>query len=53
MSLSGHIGNRKKDILILDKAPTQGLGDTTLTAEKKYALKFSEQHKKFCFKLAL
>ena len=27
-----HIDNEKKDILILDKIPTQGLDSTTLTA---------------------
>ena len=28
-----HVHNKKKDILILDKGPTQGLDGTTLTAE--------------------
>ena len=31
MSLSAHIDNEKKDILILGKGPTQGLDDTALT----------------------
>ena len=30
-----HIDNKKTDILILGEGPTQELGDTTLTAEKK------------------
>ena len=30
-----HTDNKNKDILILGKGPTQGLGDTTLTAEAK------------------
>ena len=35
MSSSVHIDNKEKDILILDEEPTQGLDDTTLTAEAK------------------
>ena len=35
MSSSVHIGNKKKDILVLDEGSTQGLDDTTLTVEKK------------------
>ena len=33
MGFSGHIDNKKKDVLIPGKGPTQGLGHT-LTAEK-------------------
>ena len=33
MSFSSHIDNKKKDILVLGKGPTQGL-EHTLTAEK-------------------
>ena len=33
MSSSAHIDNQGKDILVLGKGPTQGLDDTTLTAE--------------------
>ena len=32
MSLSVHIDNKNKDILIFGERPTQGLDDTTLTA---------------------
>ena len=32
-SVPGH--NKKKDILIVDEGPTQGLDDTRLTAKKK------------------
>ena len=39
MSFSAHIDNKKKDILILGKGPTQGL-EHTLTAEKMYLIKF-------------
>ena len=35
MSSSVHVDNKGKDILTLGKGPTQGLDDTTLTAEAK------------------
>ena len=47
ISSSAHIDNNRKDILTLDKGPAQGLYDTTSTAEKEYAISFSEQLKKF------
>ena len=50
MSSSTKIDNRKKDILILDKDPTQGL-EHTLSAEKMYSINFTEQNKKFCLSL--
>ena len=34
MGSSVHIDNKKKDVLILGKYPTQGLGQHSLTAEK-------------------
>ena len=37
-----HTDNKNKDILILGKGPTQGLGDTTLTAEAKYSVNFTK-----------
>ena len=46
MSSSTKIDSRKKDILILGKGPTQGLGHT-LSAEKMYSIDFTEQNKKF------
>ena len=36
MSSSVHIDNKNKDILILGEGPSQGLDDTTLTAEDLY-----------------
>ena len=51
MSSSLHVGNKKKDILILGEGPTQGLDDTTLTAEKKDSLNFTMTEKKFCLSL--
>ena len=40
MSSSAHIDNKKKDILVLGKGPTQGL-EHTLTAEKMYSINFT------------
>ena len=51
MSLSVHIDNKKKDILILGKGSKHGLGDTTLNAEKEYWINFTEQKKKNCLNL--
>ena len=42
MSFSPHIDNRKKDILVLGKRPTQGL-ELNLTAEKMYSINFTEK----------
>ena len=50
MSSSTKIDNKKKDILILDKGPTQGL-EHTLSAEKMYSINFTENNKKFCLSL--
>ena len=47
MSSSAHVDNKKKDILILVKGPTQGLDGTTLTAENFYSINFTE----FCLSL--
>ena len=50
MSSSTKIDNRKKDILILDKSPTQTL-EHTLSAEKMYSINFTENNKKLCLNL--
>ena len=50
MSSSIHIDNKKKDILVLGKGPTQGL-EHTLTAEKMYSINFTVTKKKFCLSL--
>ena len=54
MSSSSKIDNRKKDILILGKEPTQGL-EHTLSAEKLYSVNFTKKRKnyKILFKFAL
>ena len=50
MSTSKHIDNKKKDILVLGRGPTQGL-ESTLTAEKMYSINFTVTKKKFCLSL--
>ena len=50
MSSSAHIDNKKKDILVLRKGPTQGL-EHTLTAEKMYSINFTVTKNKFCLSL--
>ena len=42
MSSSVHVDNKGKDILILGKDPTQGLGEHSLTAEKMYSVNFTD-----------
>ena len=51
MSSSPHIDNKRKDILILGKGPTKGLGENSLTAEKMYSINFTAAKKKFCLSL--
>ena len=48
MSSSVHTNNKKKVALILDKRPTQGLDDTTLTVGAQYSINFSRSKKEFC-----
>ena len=38
MSSSVHVDNKEKDILILGKGPTEGLGEHSLTAEKMFSV---------------
>ena len=51
MSSSVHIDNKNKDILILVEGSTQGLGDTTLTAEAIYPINFTQPNKRFVLSL--
>ena len=51
MSSSMHIDNKNNDILILVEEPTQGLDDTTLTAEVKYPFNFAQARKRFVLSL--
>ena len=48
MNSSIHIDNKGKDVLILGKVATQGLGENSLTAEKMYPINFTLTKKKFC-----
>ena len=50
MSFSAHIDNKKKDMLVLEIGPTQGL-EHTLTAEKMYSIDFTVTKKIFCLSL--
>ena len=51
MSLSAHIDDKNKDILILGEGPAQGLDDTTLTAEAKYPINCTQPRKIFVLSL--
>ena len=50
MSSSVH-ADKRKDISILGEGPTQGLDDTTLTAEAKYSINFTQSGKNFVLTL--
>ena len=47
ISSSVHIDNKQRHTLILGKGPMQGLVDTTLTAEVRYAINFTHLRKRF------
>ena len=50
MTYSAYIDNKKKDIIVLGKGPTQG-SEHTLTSEKMYSINFTLTKKKFCLSL--
>ena len=50
MSSSWHIDNKKKNILILGKGPTQGL-EHTMTTEQLHSINFTKNNTKFCLSL--
>ena len=50
-SSSVHIDNKNKDILILGEGLRQGLDDTTLAAEAKYPINFTQSGKRFVLSL--
>ena len=50
MSSSTHIDDKKKEMLVLEKGPTQRL-EQKLTAEKMYPINFTLTKKKFCLSL--
>ena len=41
MDSSTNLDNKGKDILILGKRPTQGLGEHSLSSEKMYSINFT------------
>ena len=51
MSSSVHFGNNGKVILIFCEVPTQRLDDTTLTAEAKHSIIFTQSGKRFVLSL--
>ena len=51
MSSPVYVDNKGKDILIVGKRPTQGLGEHSLTAEKMYSVTFTVTRKKICLSL--
>ena len=53
MSSPVHVENENKDILILGEGLTQGLDDTTLTAEAIYSINFTQPNKRFVLSLKI
>ena len=51
MSSSVHVDNKGKSILILGKGPTQRLDDTTVIAEAKYSINFTQSNRRFVLSL--
>ena len=51
MSSSVHVDNEGKFILILGEQPTQWLDETTLTAETKYPIDFTQPNRRFVLSL--
>ena len=51
MSSPVHADNKGKDILIFGEGPTDGLIDTTLTAEAKYPINFTQSGNRFVLSL--
>ena len=51
MSPSVYMDNKNKGVLILGGRPTQRLDDTTLTAEAKYPINFTQPRKRFILSL--
>ena len=53
MSSSVHVDNKNKNILILSEGETQGLHDTTLSAEAKYPTSFTQSNRRFVLGLTI
>ena len=53
MRSSVHIDNKEKNTLIPGRGQSQGLDDTTLSAEAPYSVNFSRSNRKFCLSLTI
>ena len=51
MNSSVDVDNKGKDILLLGKGPTQGLGEHSLAAEKMHSDNFTDNNEKYCLSL--
>ena len=51
MSSYVHVDNKRKNILILDGGPTQGLDGATLIAKSQYPINFTQSWKRFVLSL--
>ena len=51
MSSSTRINNKTRNILVLGRDFIQGIDGTTIYAEKKYSVNFSETGARFCLSL--
>ena len=51
MGLSVHFVIKNKNISNLGEGPSQGFDDTTLTAETKYPINFTQPRKRFVLSL--
>ena len=51
MDSSTNLDNKVKDMLILGKGPTQGLGEHWLSGEKMYSINLIKVNTKFCLSL--
>ena len=51
ISSSVFVDNENKNILILSAVPAQGFDDTTLRAEAKYPISFTQPNKRFVLRL--
>ena len=51
MNSSLYVDNKGENILIVEKSPTQGLGEHLLAAEKMYSINFTKENTKFCLSL--
>ena len=48
ISISVHIDGKNKNFLVLDEGPTRGLDNTTITAEAKYLINYTNSGKSLC-----